>query len=295
MRIRPLTAADVDATAEIDFAALHDVALRHGMPPVVRAVRDSRMTIRNLLAADPLGGFVAEDEGRIVGHGWVHPRGPIATVGPLAVEPACQRRGVGRALLAQCVQAAGPRVTQVRLVHESFNVAALQLYLSEGFRIVAPVLELVLEPAVALTPGAVPPPATVRKAVAGDQARIVARDARAFGAPRPQDVERYLRSAHGVVAERGKTLAGFALGGFGTLGPAAADDPALVLALLGALASDPALRGERLRLMVVATDRVLVDGLRAAGFAVFRACHYMIRGGGTAPPAGYVLMGGDYM
>jgi hypothetical protein len=47
--------------------------------------------------------------------------------------------------------------------------------------------------------------------------------------------------------------------------------------------------------MVLGTDRVLVDGLRTMGFRVFRACHYMVRGGGTAPPAGYVLMGGDYM
>jgi len=46
--------------------------------------------------------------------------------------------------------------------------------------------------------------------------------------------------------------------------------------------------------MIPATDRHLVDGLLALGFEVFRACHYMVRGGGTAPPPGYVLMGGDY-
>jgi predicted N-acetyltransferase YhbS len=295
VRIRPLVAADVDAVAEVDFAAFHDVALRHGQPPVVRAVRESRRTMRDLIAADPLGGFVAEDDGRIVGHAWVHPRGPIATVGPLAVEPPAQRRGIGRALLVHCVQAAGTRATQVRLVHESYNVASLQLYLSEGFRVVAPILELVLEPGTGVA--AAPPPAavTVRKAVAGDQAGIAARDARTFGAPRPQDVERHLRAGHGVVAERGKALAGFALGVPGRLGPAAAEDPALTLALLGALTADPALAAARLRVMVLATDRVLVDGLRALGFGVFRACQYMIRGGGTAPPAGYVLMGGDYM
>jgi hypothetical protein len=39
---------------------------------------------------------------------------------------------------------------------------------------------------------------------------------------------------------------------------------------------------------------VLVDGLLALGFRPFRACHYMIRGGGTAPPSGYVLLGADY-
>jgi len=46
---------------------------------------------------------------------------------------------------------------------------------------------------------------------------------------------------------------------------------------------------------VLATDRAMVDGLRALGFTLFRACQYMIRGGGTAPPAGYVLMGPHLM
>jgi predicted N-acetyltransferase YhbS len=292
--IRPLAPADVDAVAEVDFAAFHDVALRHGLPPVVRAVRDSRDYVRRLLEADALGGWVAEDAGRIVGHGWVHVRGPIATVGPLAVEPARQRRGFGRALLRHCVQAAGPRAAQQRLVHESFNTASLELYLSEGFRIVAPLLELSLDPetVVEAPPG---PVAGLRPATLEDRSRIAARDGRAFGTQRLQDVERHLRSGRGMVAERGKSLAGYALGGTGVLGSAAADDPELVLAMARVLASDPALRGTSLRATVLGTDRVIVDGLRALGFRLFRACHYMIRGGGTAPPAGYVLMGGDYL
>jgi hypothetical protein len=147
-------------------------------------------------------------------------------------------------------------------------------------------------------PAATGPGVTVREATTADQARIAARDARTFGAPRPQDVERLLRAGRGVIAERGKSTVGFALGGFGRLGPAVADEPALALALLATLvptlANDPALRGDALRVMVLATDRALVDGLRAMGFRVARTCLYMIRGGGTAPPPGYVLMGAHY-
>jgi ribosomal protein S18 acetylase RimI-like enzyme len=293
--VRPLAPADVDAVAEVDFAAFQDVALRHGLTPVVSAVRDSRAYVRRLHEVDPLGGFVADEAGRIVGHAWVHARGPIATVGPIAVEPAFQRRGIGRALLRQCIQSAGPRATQVRLVHESYNTASLGLYLSEGFRIVAPVLELVLD---AASPG--PTPATplgvrIRTADPADHGRIVARDARPFGAPRASDVERLLRTGRAVVAERGTTLAGYALGGAGFLGSAAGEAPELVLALLATLASEPALRMSAQRAMILGTDRALVDGLRTMGFRLFRSCHYMIRGGGTAPPPGYVLMGGDYM
>jgi len=89
-------------------------------------------------------------------------------------------------------------------------------------------------------------------------------------------------------------MVGFALGGFGRLGPATADEPALVLTLLATLANDPAFRGGALRVTVVATDRALVEGLRGMGLRVVRTCLYMIRGGGTAPPPGYVLMGGHY-
>ena len=90
-------------------------------------------------------------------------------------------------------------------------------------------------------------------------------------------------------------LAGYALRVGRDLGPASGDDPDVVLALLATLAGEAAPNDGPLRALLLATDRVLVDGLRAAGFRLRRALHYMIRGGGTAPPAGYVLMGAAYM
>jgi acetyltransferase (GNAT) family protein len=260
----------------------------------VTAVRESRALVRALLAADPIGGFVAEDDaGHVVGHAWVHPRGRVATIGPIAVEPAAQRRGAGRALLERCLAAVGPRATQVRLVQDAFDVGSLALYLSEGFRIVAPLLELELPVETVVPEPAALPGVVVRPATPGDLPRIVARDARAFGAERAHDVERRLTAGAAVVADRRGSVAGYALGGFGCLGSAAADDPNLVLAMIAALTGVAALRAAPLRVMIASTDRPQVDGLLDLGFRLFRACHYMIRGGGTAPPAGYVLMGGD--
>jgi hypothetical protein len=79
------------------------------------------------------------------------------------------------------------------------------------------------------------------------------------------------------------------------LGSASADDADVLLELLATLAQE--LRGERtaLRALVPSNDRRLVEGLLGVGFRVFRACHYMVRGGGTAPPSNYVLMNGDFM
>jgi predicted N-acetyltransferase YhbS len=295
VHVRPLAPADVDAAAEADFAAFLDAAARHGLPALEGAVRDARAYVRRLLAVDPLGGFVAEENGVVVGHGWVHVRGPIVTIGPLAVEPDRQGRGIGRALLARCLDAAGPRASQVRLVQESVDLRSLALYLRAGFRVVAPVLALSLAPDAGLVAVDAPAGVTIRPATADDRERITARDARAFGTPRRADVERMLAAGRGVVALRGATLLGYALGVPGLLGSAAADDPEVVLALLTALAGEPSLRAVPLRVVVAATDRRLVEGLLASGFALFRACHYMVRGGGTAPPANYVLMGGDYM
>jgi GNAT superfamily N-acetyltransferase len=296
--IRPCEERDVERAGDVNFVAFHDVALRHGMPSTVTTPGDCRSYVRHLLTSEPLGGLVAEEDGELVGMAWVHPRGAVATVGPIAVEPPAQGRGVGRALLARCLDVAGPRTPQVRLVHESYNTVALALYLRTGFRVVAPLLELELPARHAV--GAMPPPpgVRVREAVASDRTRLVERDARGFGAPRGQSVDLYLRRGRALVAERATTLAGYAFGigfrGLGYLGSAAADDPELLLALLSTLAVEMTPRFA-LRVLVPATDRRLVDGLLALGFRLFRACQYLVRGGGTAPPPSYVLMNGDMM
>jgi ribosomal protein S18 acetylase RimI-like enzyme len=296
--IRPLEERDADRAGDVNFVAFHEVALRHGQPPIVTAPADARSYVRHLLAFDPLGGTVAEIDGEVVGMAWVHVRGPVATIGPVAVEPRVQGQGIGRRLVERCFELAGPRVPQVRLVQESYNAASLGLYLRVGFRVVAPLVELELGRG-ARTIAAGPTGARLRAATEADRARLVERDGRAFGAPRPQSVDLYLRRGRALVAERGTTLAGYAfgigLGALGYLGSASAEDGDVLLELLASLATD--LHGERtaLRTLVPASDRKLLEGLLGIGFRVFRACHYMVRGGGTAPPPNYVLMNGDLM
>jgi GNAT superfamily N-acetyltransferase len=296
--IRPLEERDADRAGDVNFVAFHDVALRHGQPPVVTGPADARSYVRHLLTFDPLGGSVAELDGEIVGMAWLHVRGPVATIGPVAVEPRVQGQGIGRRLVERCIERAGPRVPQVRLVHESYNAASLGLYLRLGFRVVAPLVELELAGGIRVA-AVGPSGANLRAATDADRTRLVERDSRAFGAPRPQSVELYLRRGRAQLAERGTVLAGYAfgigLGAVGYLGSASAEDGDVLLELLAALATD--LHGDRttLRTLVPATDRRLVDGLLGIGFRVFRACHYMVRGGGTAPPPNYVLMNGDLM
>lgn len=74
------------------------------------------------------------------------------------------------------------------------------------------------------------------------------------------------------------------------LGPAAGDDAALVASLLGHLAAEHVPRDALpARLLAPAGDQRLIDALLAQGFRVRGVLQYLVRGGGTAPPPGYVL------
>ena len=161
------------------------------------AVRDSRARIRRLFDSDPLGGIGVWDGDRLVGYAWVNARGPIVTIASLAVEPARQRQGIGRALLEQCLATSGSRAAQVRLVHDGIDVAALGLFLSVGFRVVAPLIELALDPGTPIAAGGGSTRALVRAASTEDMQRLIARDARAFGTTRPRDTRRGWRHAIG--------------------------------------------------------------------------------------------------
>ena len=82
-------------------------------------------------------GVVAERGGAVVGLNFLYEHDPIRAVGPLAVAPAAQGRGVGRrlmeAVLARAAGAAG-----VRLTAAPHNAPAFALYASLGFAVKEP-------------------------------------------------------------------------------------------------------------------------------------------------------------
>jgi ribosomal protein S18 acetylase RimI-like enzyme len=201
LAIRPAEPRDVERAGDVNFVAFYRAALAHGLPPVVTTPAESRRYIRYLLDFDPLGGLVAEEDDDVIGVAWLHPRGAVATVGPVAVEPRHQGRGIGRRLLERLIEIAGKGVPQIRLVQESYNAASLALYLRTGFRVVAPLIELELPPDVAVAAPRATPGVVVRAAADDDRMRLVARDARAFGAQRPQSIDLYLRRGRVLVAE----------------------------------------------------------------------------------------------
>jgi hypothetical protein len=134
----------------------------------------------------------------------------------------------------------------------------------------------------------------VRAAAPDDRWHVVERDARSFGARREPDVDEALAAGRLLVAERAGRVTGYALahvvGRTLVVGAAAADDPAIVLALVAHHADRARPEEGAVRVLVPAADQRLVDLALLAGFGVERMHAYLARGGGTMPPKGYVLM-----
>lgn len=125
MPIRPYNPADWP-----DLCAVHDAARRHEL--AAAGLDEAFLTLEQ----------TAENEGLFDGELWVHEHegrvhGFVAfadhELNWLYVSPSAFRQGIGRALLRHALQASDGRMTTEVL---EGNQAALQLYLSEGFRVV---------------------------------------------------------------------------------------------------------------------------------------------------------------
>jgi len=292
--VRPFTSRDLAAAADVLFVVAAEHGGRAARPPAFEMPADARRAIERLLEIDPIGGQVVEDDGRIAALGWAHPRGRVATIGPVAVLPRRRGRGLGRLVLDACLAAVGERGVQVRMLEDAADPAAVGLALRAGFRVVTAVLEMERPPVVAIEPTDFGPGVAVRIAIQGDDGELVARDARAWGAPRPTDIALLLTHGTGALLERRDRVVAHALAvhdeRVAWLGPAAGDDPAVVASLLGHLAAEQARRDQRsARVLVPAGDQRLVDALLGLGFRVRATFSYLARGGGTAPPPGSVL------
>jgi ribosomal protein S18 acetylase RimI-like enzyme len=130
--VRPATLADEDALAAIDRATWSSLSSPAPPPGEGWAFFDERTRPEQIL--------VAVDDGHVAGYVKLqHPTSLPATehvlaIHGLAVDPARQRRGVGRALLDASVNEARARhARRLTLRVLGPNVAARRLYESVGF------------------------------------------------------------------------------------------------------------------------------------------------------------------
>lgn len=133
--IRPARQGDAAECGRIIFEAFQVLADQHGFPRDFPSV-DAAEGVASMLMATP--GFqdvLAEEDHRIVGVNFVDLRSRIAGVGPVAVDPRTQNRGIGRALMQAVMDIAIKRNAEgIRLVQAAYHNRSLCLYTRLGFQ-----------------------------------------------------------------------------------------------------------------------------------------------------------------
>jgi predicted N-acetyltransferase YhbS len=233
---------------------------------------------------EPAMFWVAEDDGRIVGTAGGIDYGAIAYVGMMAVDPAWQRRGIARRLLAEVLRAIDARGCQTVLLDATEKGAPL--YATFGFVDdgTARVFEYEAQGAEARgrhSAAAEIEKNDVRHGVP-DLREMVGFDQRAFGACREKLLAALVEqhrprclTAHSSDGE----LAGYLFARDPILGPWAARDTQIAEALLSeALALEFASRPQ---VMVPPSNNAAAELLLRHGFAERRSLRHMRRGVAT--------------
>mgnify|MGYP000429745325 CR=1 FL=1 len=130
--IRRMQEGDIPRVGEIMVTAFNDVFRRHGYPEPFPSPEAGTSLARGYLGLEPEQCFTACLNGQVVGSGFLHLRGNSAGIGPITVDPTCQTKGIGRAIMRAVIDA-GSQCRSLRLVQDSFNVVSFPLYAKLGF------------------------------------------------------------------------------------------------------------------------------------------------------------------
>jgi GNAT superfamily N-acetyltransferase len=137
--IRPVTTFDTEKCGRIMHEAFTYLANRHGFPSDFPTLESGAQISSAFINHTSIFGVVAEYNGEVAGVNFLDERGTIRGVGPLAVDPHLQERGIGRRLMEAVVER-GRDAEGLRLLQDSFNILSISLYTSLGFDVKEPVL-----------------------------------------------------------------------------------------------------------------------------------------------------------
>lgn len=258
------------------FCSLHD---RHGVPRDFLSPEMTHGLLEGLVRSPAYFGVAAVLDGRIVGSNFMATPDPVAAIGPITVDPTCQARGVGRALMQAAMDHARERgLARVRLFQETINAASLSLYTSLGFawRDSAVIVEMRSGGA---TDG------SVRDLRLADIDATAALCARAYGHSRRHETEAWLGAGFPAFArERDGKLTGYLLPGF--FGHGMMESRADALALIAHAAGRvPPMFG---RFICPLSESDLYRDLLGAGHRTMKMLSYMSLGP-FEPPTGVWL------
>jgi len=164
IKLRRATPHDAQRCGTICYEAFAAIAKEHNFPPDLPST-DVTIGVVSKLIADPrFYGIVAEMDHEVVGSNFMDERSAIAGIGPITIDPTVQNRGIGRALMGDCMaRATERRVPGVRLVQAGYHTRSLSLYTKLGFVTREPLVVMQGAPLDLQIPGY-----AVRKAVEAD-------------------------------------------------------------------------------------------------------------------------------
>jgi len=282
-----MTAADVPAVGQVIAVAVNDVCHRHGFPsPWPRPETAERMT-GFYVSYPEARGFVAEENGRLVGSGFAHVRADKASIGPVTVAPEAQGSGAGRAIMERLLEETR-ECSSVRLIQDAFNNVSFSLYSKLGFVPREVVARFVAE---SPRPKAPESSLVVRDMTTADLDSVAALDERKTGMRRRPDFALLLSLGSQLVCERDGCLTGFLCrvpaDGECMLGPGAAETIDDLRALLCAAVRVPG--PARVRFWVTARQDELVRYAFDAGFLISSLSTYMVKGEWQPPPGPHFM------
>jgi GNAT superfamily N-acetyltransferase len=125
---------DAPVCGRVCYDAFHKISTDHGFPPHFSSPEAAVGLLSMMFSHSGFYCVVAESDGCIVGSNCLDERSVIAGLGPIAVEPSVQNRGVGWKLMdAVLVRARERNFPGVRLLQSAFHNRTLALYSRLGF------------------------------------------------------------------------------------------------------------------------------------------------------------------
>ena len=165
LKLRPGNIDDADKVGTIIFNAFSTIAQRHGFHSDFPSIDIAKDTTMSLLSNPNFYSAIAEEDSKVIGINFLDERSnKVAGIGPLAVDPKSQNKGVGRQLMINTMQRAGDKkFAGMRLLQASYHNRSLALYASLGFETREPISTMQGKPIQAAIPGR-----TVRTATIDD-------------------------------------------------------------------------------------------------------------------------------
>ena len=230
VRLRAGRLEDAIICGNILYQGFRGIAQEHGFESDFSCAEVGTDLWEELFANPMIYSVVAEtEEGRIIGCNFLWYGDIIAGVGPISVDPAAQKRSVGRRMMENVLQRAKEkRCAGVRLVQAGYNTHSLALYTKLGFDVREPLALMQGQPLNLTIPGHL-----VRSAIETDLEACNSLCYRVHGYYRADELTRAVKQGTATLVEYEGRISGYATN-IGILGHALCETNEDLKALIGA-------------------------------------------------------------